>query len=153
MSLRWLQTDDVVEGFRPQTLRSRLRLQRPTTRFCRGRLQTANASVSSEASEHDRCGISSALSADLQESQSRHEDEAITILITAYKVIRIVATFGTIGGTEIDCLDGQERLLRWTAMYRATVLQSNVDVGHFPHDLHHVQLKLAILSHRSKNRT
>ncbi|KAG7339821.1 hypothetical protein IV203_028282 [Nitzschia inconspicua] len=25
--------------------------------------------------------------------------------------------------------------------------------GHFPHDLHHVQLKLGILSHRSKNRT
>ncbi|KAG7367727.1 hypothetical protein IV203_030398 [Nitzschia inconspicua] len=59
-------------------------------------------------------------------------------MITAYKVIRIVATFGTIGGTKIDCLDGQERLLRWTAMYRATVLQSDVDVGHFPHDLHHV---------------
>ncbi|KAG7341736.1 hypothetical protein IV203_023689 [Nitzschia inconspicua] len=64
-----------------------------------------------------------------------------------------VATFETIGGAEIDCLDTHERLFRWTAMYRATVLQSDVDVEHFPHDLHNVQLKLAILSHRSKNRT
>jgi hypothetical protein len=64
-----------------------------------------------------------------------------------------VATFETIGGTEIDCLDAQERLFRWTAMYRATVLQSDVDVEQFPHDLHDVQLKLAILSQRSKHRT
>jgi hypothetical protein len=64
-----------------------------------------------------------------------------------------VATFETIGGAEIDCLDLPQRLFRWTAMYRATVLQSDVNVEQFPHDLHNVQLKLAILSQRSPNRT
>ncbi|KAG7336862.1 hypothetical protein IV203_012685 [Nitzschia inconspicua] len=64
-----------------------------------------------------------------------------------------VATFETIGGAEIDCLDAHESLFGWTAVYRATVPQSGVDVEQFLHDLHDVQLKLAILSHRSKNRT
>jgi hypothetical protein len=63
-----------------------------------------------------------------------------------------VATFETIGGAEIDCLDHERRLFRWTAMYRATVLQTDVRVEDFPHDLHRVQLRLAVLSQRSRGR-
>ncbi|KAG7338774.1 hypothetical protein IV203_028310 [Nitzschia inconspicua] len=129
MSLRRLQDGRrvfVVEGFRPQTLRSRLRLQ----------------SSSTTVVEYRR----------LFHQIFKNHNHGMR-MITAYKVIRIVATFGTIGGTKIDCLDGQERLLRWTAMYRATVLQSDVDVGHFRMIYIMLQLKLAILSHRSKNRT
>ena len=63
-----------------------------------------------------------------------------------------VATFETIGGAEIDMLCPERRLFRWTAMYRATVLQKDVGVENFPHDMHDVEIKLAILSQRSPGR-
>jgi hypothetical protein len=61
-----------------------------------------------------------------------------------------VATFETIGSPEVEMLRDDTRLMRWTAMYRATVLQDNLTVKHFPHDSHEIALKLAILSNRSK---
>jgi hypothetical protein len=61
-----------------------------------------------------------------------------------------VATFETIGSPEVEMLREDTRLMRWTAMYRATVIQENLTVEHFPHDSHEIGLKLAILSHRNK---
>jgi hypothetical protein len=63
-----------------------------------------------------------------------------------------VATFETIGSPEVEMLHDDTRLMRWTAMYRATVIQENLTVRDFPHDSHEIGLKLAILSHRSKGR-
>jgi hypothetical protein len=63
-----------------------------------------------------------------------------------------VATFEIIGSPEVEMLRDNTRLMRWTAMYRATVVQDNLTVEHFPHDSHEIGLKLAILSHRSKGR-
>jgi hypothetical protein len=59
-----------------------------------------------------------------------------------------VSTFTIIGSPEIDMLDADRRLIRWTCMYRATVIQDHLSVHQFPHDCHTIALELAILSHR-----
>jgi hypothetical protein len=61
-----------------------------------------------------------------------------------------VSTFETIGSVEVDMLRESTRLMRWTCMYRATVIQEDLRVDAFPHDDHDIHLKLAILSQRSK---
>ena len=61
-----------------------------------------------------------------------------------------VATFETIGAPDIDMLSPQTRLMRWTCMYRATVIQDSLRVDHFPHDDHDIELKLGVLSHRGR---
>lgn len=61
-----------------------------------------------------------------------------------------VSTFQTIGSPDIDMLNEETRLLRWTCMYRATVVQESLRVDEFPHDEHAIELKLAILSGRGK---
>ena len=63
-----------------------------------------------------------------------------------------VATFETIGAPEVDMLRQSSRLMRWTCMYCATVLQENLRVDEFPHDHHDINLKLAILSQRGKGK-
>lgn len=63
-----------------------------------------------------------------------------------------VSTFETIGSPEIDMLSEPTKLMRWTCMYRATVIQDNLRVDDFPHDDHHIELKLGILSNRGKGR-
>jgi hypothetical protein len=64
-----------------------------------------------------------------------------------------VSTFATIGSPDIEMLNEDTRLLRWTCMYRATVVQENLRVDQFPHDEHNIHLKLAILSGRGKGCT
>jgi hypothetical protein len=63
-----------------------------------------------------------------------------------------VATFETIGSPEVDMLRDSSRLMRWTCMYRATVVQENLRVDQFPHDDHDIYLKFGILSHRGKSK-
>ena len=92
-----------------------------------------------------------------QDSQSQSQGQGIgrhgpSIIEVPPLSILNVATFETIGGAEIDMLCPERRLFRWTAMYRATVLQKDVGVENFPHDMHDVEIKLAILSQRSLGR-
>lgn len=41
-------------------------------------------------------------------------------------------------------------LMRWTCMYRATLIQENFNVENFPHDEHDLCLKLGVLSRRQQ---
>ena len=45
-----------------------------------------------------------------------------------------VATFDTIGAAEVCMLREETKLMRWTCMYRATLIQGNMSVEAFPHD-------------------
>jgi hypothetical protein len=63
-----------------------------------------------------------------------------------------VVTFDTIGAAEVSMLNESTKLMRWTCMYRATLIQENLTVENFPHDRHDINLKLAILAHRGKGR-
>ena len=62
------------------------------------------------------------------------------------------STFEIIGSPEIDMLREGSRLMRWTCMYRAVLIQENLRVHKFPHDDHDIYIKLAILSHRGKGK-
>lgn len=56
--------------------------------------------------------------------------------------------FTTIGNPEVAMMRDSEKLMRWTCMYRATLIQDHWRVDDFPHDEHDITLKLGILSHR-----
>ncbi|KAL3940522.1 MAG: hypothetical protein SGBAC_004950 [Bacillariaceae sp.] len=62
------------------------------------------------------------------------------------------STFATIGTPEVDMLRESSRLMRWSCMYRATMIQENLRVDQFPHDDHDIYIQLAILSHRGKGK-
>jgi len=64
-----------------------------------------------------------------------------------------VSTFQVIGSPDVGMLNESSRLMRWTCMYRAEVIQENLRVDRFPHDSHDIHLKLAILSHRGNGKT
>jgi hypothetical protein len=71
-----------------------------------------------------------------------------------------VVTFDVIGQPEVCVLrekpkyfnDGvgvaKSRLMRWTCLYKATLMQHNMKLDNFPHDEHILSLKLGILVHR-----
>ena len=69
-----------------------------------------------------------------------------------------VVTFDVIGQPEVCVLREQEhirggirqnrRLMRWTCLYKATLMQQNMRLDNFPHDEHVLSLKLGILVHR-----
>ncbi|CAJ1954720.1 unnamed protein product [Cylindrotheca closterium] len=62
------------------------------------------------------------------------------------------STFETIGSPEVDMLQESSRLMRWSCMYRATMIQENLRVDQFPHDDHDIYIQLAILSNRGKGK-
>lgn len=69
-----------------------------------------------------------------------------------------VVTFDIIGQPEVGVLREQERvkngvrqkrrLMRWTCLYKATLLQHNMKLNDFPHDEHVLCLRLGILVNR-----
>ena len=69
-----------------------------------------------------------------------------------------VVTFDVIGAPEVCVLREQQRmkgpykqtrrLMRWTCLYKATLMQQDMNVNEFPHDEHVLSLKLGILVHR-----
>jgi len=61
-----------------------------------------------------------------------------------------VVSFDTIGSPEVSMLREDTKLMRWSCMYRADVIQQNMRVDRFPHDRHEISLKLGILAHRSR---
>lgn len=50
------------------------------------------------------------------------------------------------GGTKTKTI--RRRLMRWTCLYKATLLQNNMRLDTFPHDEHVLTLKLGLLVHR-----
>eukprot|EP00797_Seminavis_robusta_P036871 Sro954_g224370.3 (375) ;mRNA; r:33375-34499 len=76
-----------------------------------------------------------------------NNDENEAIDIPPLSILN-VSTFTIIGSPEIDMLDTESRRVRWTCMYRATVVQDRLSVHQFPHDCHTIALELAILSNR-----
>lgn len=56
--------------------------------------------------------------------------------------------FEVIGPPEVTLLRPSSRLLRWTCLYRATLLQDDIRVDKFPHDDHELCLKLGVLAQR-----
>jgi hypothetical protein len=44
----------------------------------------------------------------------------------------------------------QQRVMRWTCMYNATLLQQDMRVDNFPHDTHALTLRVGLLAHRRK---
>jgi hypothetical protein len=61
-----------------------------------------------------------------------------------------VVSFDIVGSPEVSMLREDTRLMRWSCMYRATLIQENMRVDRFPHDKHNLYLKLGILAHRGR---
>ena len=59
-------------------------------------------------------------------------------------------TFEVIGQPEIQLLQEDRHLMRWSSMYRAQLQQDDMTVYNFPHDKHNLTLKLGILSQRQR---
>lgn len=64
--------------------------------------------------------------------------------------------FDTIGDPEVCRLDttnpNGDRLMRWSCLYRASLLQDNMQVAQFPHDSHDLVLRLGVLKHRQRRK-
>ena len=52
------------------------------------------------------------------------------------------------GEPEVCLLNKEENLMKWSCVYKASLLQDNMQVSEFPHDSHDLILKLGILKHR-----
>jgi hypothetical protein len=89
-----------------------------------------------------------------QEEISNIVPEQAAIAVPALSILN-VATFEMIGAPEVEMLRPEEetRLMRWTCMYRATVVQEQLRVDEFPHDKHDISLHLAILNNRHPGQT
>ncbi|CAB9499245.1 expressed unknown protein [Seminavis robusta] len=93
-------------------------------------------------------------------------DETIqkTIDVPPISLLNVV-TFDTVGDPEVCVLEEKKqvfqklmdpsrqhskttRLMRWTCLYKATLMQHNMRLDRFPHDEHILTLKLGILVHR-----
>jgi len=59
-------------------------------------------------------------------------------------------SFEVIGQPEIQLLQEESHLMRWSCMYRSQLQQDDMRVHSFPHDKHNLTLKLGILSQRQR---
>jgi hypothetical protein len=57
-----------------------------------------------------------------------------------------------IGEPEVCRLNTEENLMKWTCLYKASLLQDNMQVAEFPHDSHDLVLRLGILKHRQRKK-
>jgi hypothetical protein len=105
-----------------------------------GDLSTASTSSKSVWKMHGR-----------QEAfQKELKDQPLqTVDVPPVSILNVV-TFETIGQPEVSMLNEGQKLMRWTCMYRATVIQDHWRVDDFPHDEHTLVLKLAVLAHRKR---
>ena len=78
---------------------------------------------------------------------SSAEAEEDTIDVPPISIIN-ADTFEIIGQPDITLLRKKSRLMRFSCMYRARLLQESMNVSQFPHDSHDLVLKLGILSQR-----
>ena len=144
---------DVVTGAVPMTFRVTLFWNDTSVPLIglEDELNADNATLDSAASIH-RVWVMHGRSKAYQQELARDSESTEvkhSIPVPPLSILN-VSTFETIGSAEVDMLRESTRLMRWTCMYRATVIQENLKVDAFPHDSHDINLKLAILSHRSK---
>lgn len=59
-------------------------------------------------------------------------------------------SFDVIGRPEVNLLREDTKLMRWTCLYKASLLQENMKVDKFPHDQHNLHIKIGILTNRKK---
>lgn len=69
--------------------------------------------------------------------------------VPAVSILNAVS-FETIGEPEVVMLREKQRLMRWTAMYRATLTQDEMRVDNYPHDAHDLKIKIGIIQNRSR---
>ena len=79
--------------------------------------------------------------------QEARDTPTQTVDVPPISILNVV-TFDTIGSPEVSLLREDTKLMRWTCMYRATLIQDHWRVDNFPHDDHEIALKLAVLAHR-----
>ena len=60
--------------------------------------------------------------------------------------------FEVLGEPEVCLINSKHKLMKWTALYKASLLQDNMNVASFPHDSHDLVLRLAILKHRQRHK-
>jgi len=85
------------------------------------------------------------------EKELLSQDEHLqTIDVPPVSILNVAGSFDTIGSPEVCMLRESDRLMRWTCMYRATLMQDHWRMDSFPHDEHKIAIKLAILAHRNK---
>eukprot|EP00534_Pseudo-nitzschia_fraudulenta_P009519 CAMPEP_0201151214 /NCGR_PEP_ID=MMETSP0851-20130426/12181_1 /ASSEMBLY_ACC=CAM_ASM_000631 /TAXON_ID=183588 /ORGANISM="Pseudo-nitzschia fraudulenta, Strain WWA7" /LENGTH=526 /DNA_ID=CAMNT_0047428023 /DNA_START=255 /DNA_END=1835 /DNA_ORIENTATION=- len=80
-------------------------------------------------------------------NNNRHYLEGDTIDVPPVSIIN-ADTFEIVGRPDITLLRKKSRLMRFSCMYRAQLLQESMNVSQFPHDSHDLVLKLGILAQR-----
>jgi hypothetical protein len=58
------------------------------------------------------------------------------------------ADYEVLGEPEVCRLNTEENLMKWSCLYKVSLLQENLQVAEFPHDSHDLVLRLGILKHR-----
>ena len=57
-----------------------------------------------------------------------------------------------VGEPEVCLVNEQKKVMKWTCMYKASLIQEHMQVMNFPHDEHCIVLRLGILKHRQPGR-
>ena len=57
-----------------------------------------------------------------------------------------------VGSPEVCCVDERTKSMKWTCMYKASLIQDHMQVMDFPRDEHDIVLRLGILKHRQPGR-
>lgn len=87
-----------------------------------------------------------------QAIQNEAKDQPLDCIdVPAVSILNVV-TFETIGAADVSMLREDTRLMRWSCMYRATLVQPDMRVDRFPHDQHKIVIKLGILANRHHGR-
>ena len=58
----------------------------------------------------------------------------------------------TMGDAEVCLIDEKAQLMKWSCLYKASLLQDNLQVSSFPHDEHDLVVRLGILKHRQPHK-
>jgi len=88
-----------------------------------------------------------AAAAGSQPPNNNNIDEQDTVDVPPISIIN-AETFETVGQADVTLLRKKSRLMRFSCMYRAKLMQESMNVAQFPHDSHDLVLKLGILSQR-----
>jgi hypothetical protein len=57
-----------------------------------------------------------------------------------------------VGDPEVCLIHETEQLMKWSCLYKASLLQDNLQVSNFPHDEHYLIMRFGILKHRQPNK-
>lgn len=60
--------------------------------------------------------------------------------------------FNILGDPEVCLVNADNQVMKWTCMYKATLIQDQIRVSQFPHDKHELVLKLGIMKHRQADK-